>query len=111
MFIDEGGGVGPLFASIDELIGYLEWPVQFQDESAEAYDSAGRRLTLVVEDGRVVVSVDPTFDPTRLETLLRPLVSEQPLRFGLLDADVDLDTLLRALWPRARWGKGPYPSR
>lgn len=110
-FIDEGGGVGPLFASVDELIDYLEWPVQFQDEPAEACDCAGRHLTLVVEDGRVVVSGDPSLDPTTLETLLRSIVSEQPSRFGLLDADVDLDTLMRALWPRARWGKGPYPSR
>jgi hypothetical protein len=40
---------------------------------------------------------------------LRLRVRDRPMRFGLLDADVDLDVLLRIIW---RWesAKDPYPG-
>jgi hypothetical protein len=111
-FVDEGGGIGPLFRSVDDLIVYLEWPDQFQDEEAEAYDASGRHLTLTVEhDGRVVLSIDRLSDRERFESLLRSVARDRPFRFGLLDADVEVDTLLRALWPHMRWGKGSYPGK
>src|SRR5690349_21568533 len=111
VFVDEGGGMGPLFASLDDMIEYLEWPDQFDGDPANVFDSQGRRLTVAVgAGGRPVVSVSANSDRAALESELRALVRDRPMRFGLLDADVDLDVLLRALWPHMRWRKGPYPS-
>ena len=112
VFVDEGGGVGPLFESVDSLIEYLEWPDQYDGEPAHGYDSRGRRLTLLAESstGSVAVSISPEADAEALETLLRPIVRERTVKYGLLDADVELDTLLRALWPHMRWGNGAYPG-
>ena len=108
-FVDEGGGTGPLFASAEDLADYLEWPDQF-DGPAEAYDADRRHLVLALDAaGRLEVSIGPTFDREALEARLREIVGDRTIRFGLLDADVDLDVLLRALW---RWesGKRPYPG-
>jgi hypothetical protein len=112
VFIDEDGGVGPMFRSIDVLIEYLEWPEQFDGDSRDAYDRSGRRITLTLDSERtsIAVTVSPDAHPEELEALLRPIARDRPMRFGLLDADVDLDTLLRALWPHMKWGRGTFPG-
>jgi hypothetical protein len=111
VFIDENGDVGPLFASIGDLVGYLEWPEQFDDPRV-AYDAGGRRIDIRCESNRgpVVVAVSPDRHPDELAGRLRPLVRDRPVAFGLIDADVDIDVLLRALWPRMRYGRGPFPT-
>lgn len=112
VFADEGGGIGPFFASVDELVEYLEWPDQFDGDPADAYDSDGRRLALALDaEGRPVVSISESADRAVLESELRAIIRDRPVRYGVLDADVDLDVLLRTLWPHMRWGRGPYPGR
>lgn len=112
VFIDEGGGAGPMFESVEDLVTYLEWPEQFDGEPAAAYDRLGRRISIAAESerGPVVVSVSPDERPEELEALLRSVARDRPMRFGLLDADVDTDTLLRALWPHMRLRRGAYPG-
>jgi hypothetical protein len=112
VFVDEGGGIGPFFESVDDLIEYLEWPDQFDGDPVEAFDSHGWRLMIAVDSGgRPAISVSDSPDRAALESRLRSIVRDRPVRYGLLDADVDLNVLLRALWPDMRWGKGGYPGR
>ena len=110
--LGDGEWIDRLFASADDVAEYLEWPAQFDGEPAEAYDANGRRLTVTIqpESGALSVDISAPADPARLEAMLRDIAADRPIRFGLLDADVDLPVLLRALWPALRWGKGGYPT-
>lgn len=111
VFIDENGDVGPMFASVDELIEYLEWPEQADGETADAFDSRGRHILLRAEPdhGPVNVTLAEDEQPEILASRLRALIHDRPFSVGLLDADVSLDVLLRAVWPRLRYGKAEYP--
>jgi hypothetical protein len=108
-YVDESGHIDVLFASVDALASYLEWPDQF-DEPAEAFDAAGRHLVLALApDGQLEVSIAPGKERERLEELLRAIVGDRPMRFGLLDSDVGVEVLLRAIW-RGQSDKAPYPG-
>jgi hypothetical protein len=112
VYVDEGGGVDTLFSSVADLLEYLEWPVQYDGDPAEAYDALGRRVVISCrsEQGPIDVTVSREAHPQKLAEMLRAVARRQPVRYGLIDADVDLDVLLRALWPTWRYAKRPYPD-
>ena len=61
------------------------------------------------DDERIVVTVLPGERPEVLEGLLRDTVRGRPTKFGLIDADVGLDGLLRALW-KFEHSREPWPG-
>jgi hypothetical protein len=108
----EGDAFQLLFGSIEDLIGYVE-AIDVWNHEFNVYDAHGRELVLEAESdiGPVHVAIsqaDP--DPVRLRERLADAVRTiGPTRFGLIDADVDLPALLRALWASS-YPRRPFPG-
>ena len=103
---------GPLFGTLDELLGYVE-AVDVWNHEFTVFDATGKEVVLVAESdiGPVSASISPS-TPRPEEVRLRLAESVRQVgavRYGLIDADVDLPALLRALWKREH-PKRPYPG-
>src|SRR6266508_5841523 len=94
-------GSEPLtFDSVATLLNYIE-AIDVRDGNLDAFDAEGRRIELAADDdkGPINWAIRQEGYPAELEELLAATVRRMgPMRLGLLDADLSLDGLLRALW-------------
>jgi hypothetical protein len=108
----EGTSYQGIFGSLDDLLGYVE-AIDVRNDEYRVYDARGQELVLTAESDAAAVRAatspeDP--DPDRLRAQLAEAV-----RYlgqggsGLIDVDLDLPALLRAIW-RFEHPKRPYPD-
>jgi hypothetical protein len=99
---------GDMFESVEQLRSYFCYPTDVSDVGA-AYDALGHRITISAEsdDAPIEISVDSDERPDELHAMLRRIVGDRSARFGLIDAEANVDGLLRALWRRHH--RGAYP--
>ena len=108
----EGTSYQGIFGSLDDLLNYLE-AIDVRDGVYSVYDALGREIVLAAESDSAAVRAaispaDP--DPDLLRAQLTEAVRDfGPTRLGLIDADLDLPALLRAVW-RFAHPKWPYPG-
>lgn len=119
VLLDTGGRppVGPpigsdaqTFESMERLLNYIE-AIDVRDCTLEAFDAEGRPISLSAEsdDGPISWRLRDERYTAELEySLAEQIRSIGPARLGLIDADLDLDGLLRALW-RFEHPAMPYP--
>jgi hypothetical protein len=98
-----------MFGSLDELLAYVE-PIDVRDNVYTVIDGGGQVIALSADSDSAPVAARLTdeFAARRLEDALREVVAPNPARWGLIDAAVGLDGLLRALW-RAEFPKRAFP--
>jgi hypothetical protein len=99
-----------MFGSLDELIAYVE-AIDVRDGIYTVIDAGGQVIALSADSDSAPVRARLTdeFAAIRLEHALREVVAPNPGRWGLIDAGVGLDGLLRALW-RAEFPKRAFPT-
>jgi hypothetical protein len=108
----EGSSYQLMFASMQALLDYVE-AIDVRNDEYIVFDGHARRVQVAADsdDGPVTAAVLVTNgDSDELRNRLADLVrAEGPVRFGLIDADLGLDHLLRAVWRRDHPHR-PYPA-
>jgi hypothetical protein len=119
VLLDTGGrppsgppqGSEPLtFESVGTLLNYIE-AIDVRDGNLDAFDAQGRQIELTADSdkGPINWAIRQERFPAELEELLAATIRRLgPMRLGLIDADLRLDGLLRALW-RLDHRSEPYP--
>jgi hypothetical protein len=101
-----------IFGSLRALLDHVE-AIDVRNDEFTVFDRHARRVQLAADsdDGPVTAElVSPVGDGDALRDRLADLVRQGgPAKYSLIDADLELDGLLRAVWRREH-PRRPYPE-
>lgn len=106
----EGQTYGHILGSMQELLDYVE-AIDVWNGEFTVFDAEGQEVVLAAESdvGPVTATIGSKRKPEELRAILADYLRPVAVKFGLVDTDLELASLLRVLW-RGQYPRRPYPG-